>query len=542
MAKSGSHGEMTFRRYIGCTVSEAPSRWLRHPLARQLSAVASDIPTECLFALRSLFGSSGAPPYQSLITNHLCVFASRRAILLLMRDLSRTRAQGRRKLPFDRTVQVFTLLAGGPAVMATLILLAYMPWPWSVRVGVAVLISGVWIATVVMVRERVLFPIRTLTNLLAALREGDYSLRARAARQTDSLGEVMKEVNALGNQLLVERRQATEASALLKAVIDAVEIAVFTFDEKGKLRLMNPAGANLLVRTQEQALGHDAQELGLDDCLAGDPVGLVERDFPGRAGTRWGLRRTTFREGGRPHQLLVLTDLGRALREEERLAWQRLIRVLGHEINNSLAPIQSIAESLSDLLVQTPATRPRTWETDLQGGMSIIRDRASALGRFMTAYARLARLPPPTLRPVELGPIIQQVAALETRVAVKATSTEKAVVNIDRDQIEQLLINLVRNAADASLEKGKEIEIAWSRAQSEWVVQVIDEGSGIANPTNLFVPFFTTKSSGSGIGLVLSRQIAEAHGGSLTLENRSDGVVGCIAELRLPVLDGKGQK
>jgi len=332
--------------------------------------------------------------------------------------------------------------------------------------------------------------------------------------------------------MLVERRLATEANALLKAVIDAVEIAVFTFDEKGKLRLMNPAGAVLLMRRQEHVLGHDAVELGLDDCLAGDPVRLIDRDFPGRSGTRWGLRRTTFREGGRPHQLLVLTDLGRALREEERIAWQRLIRVLGHEINNSLAPIQSIAESLSDLLTQTEETRPRSWEKDLQGGMAIIRDRASALGRFMTAYARLARLPPPILRPVELGSIIRQVAALETRLTVKTTSTEKAVANIDRDQIEQLLINLVKNAVDASLEKGHDVEIGWGRSQTEWLVQVIDEGSGIANPTNLFVPFFTTKSSGSGIGLVLCRQIAEAHGGSLTLENRTDGIVGCIAELR----------
>jgi two-component system, NtrC family, nitrogen regulation sensor histidine kinase NtrY len=457
-----------------------------------------------------------------------------------MHDSSRRPLLRWRNLPFETSVQVLTFVAGGPAVAATLFMLWHSTWPWSVRVTIAVVAVGMWIAVVIAVRQQVLFPIRTLTNLLAALREGDYSLRARAARQVDSLGEVMREVNALGDQLLVERRQATEASALLRAVIAAVEIAVFTFDEKGKLRLMNPAGANLLMRREEHALGHDAVELGLDDCLVGDPVGLIDRDFPGRSGTRWGLRRTTFREGGRPHQLLVLTDLGRALREEERIAWQRLIRVLGHEINNSLAPIQSIAESLRDLLTQSEEGRPSSWEKDLQGGMEIIRDRASALGRFMTAYARLARLPPPTLRPVELGPIIRQVAALETRLTVKTTSTEKAVVNVDRDQIEQLLINLIKNAVDASLEKGRDVEIGWCKAQNEWLVQVIDEGSGIANPTNLFVPFFTTKSSGSGIGLVLCRQIAEAHGGSLTLENRTDGLVGCVAELRLPVLTGKG--
>jgi two-component system, NtrC family, nitrogen regulation sensor histidine kinase NtrY len=458
-----------------------------------------------------------------------------------MHDSSRRPLLRWRNLPFESSVQVLTFVAGGPAVAATLFLLWHSSWPWSVRVTIGVLAVGIWVAAVSAVRQQVLFPIRTLTNLLAALREGDYSLRARAARQADSLGEVMREVNALGDQLLVERRQATEASALLKAVIDAVEIAVFTFDEKGQLRLMNHAGAHLLMRREEHALGHDAIELGLDDCLVGDPVRLIDRDFPGRSGTRWGLRRTAFREGGRPHQLLVLTDLGRALREEERIAWQRLIRVLGHEINNSLAPIQSIAESLSDLLTLAPSARPSSWESDLRGGMGIVRDRASALGRFMSAYARLARLPPPTLRPVELGPIIRQVAALETRLTVKTTSTEKAVVNIDRDQIEQLLINLVKNAVDASLEKGRDVEIACSRSQNEWLVQVIDEGSGIANPTNLFVPFFTTKSSGSGIGLALCRQIADAHGGSLTLENRTDGVIGCIAELRLPLLAAEGE-
>jgi two-component system, NtrC family, nitrogen regulation sensor histidine kinase NtrY len=350
----------------------------------------------------------------------------------------------------------------------------------------------------------------------------------------------MREVNALGDQLLVERRQAIEASALLRAVINAVEIAVFTFDDNGKLRLMNPAGADLLARSEQQALDHDAQELGLSDCLVGEPVRLVERDFPGRTTTRWGLRRTTFREGGRPHQLLVLSDLGRALREEERIAWQRLIRVLGHEINNSLAPIQSIAESLNDMMGELLPERSGTWESDIRGGMKIIVDRASALGRFMNAYARLARLPPPNLMPVDLAPIIRQVAALEHRLTVKVASDEQAIVYIDQDQIEQLLINLVRNAVDASLEKGRGVKISWERLPNEWLVQVTDEGSGIANSANLFVPFFTTKASGTGIGLVLSRQIAEAHGGSLTLENRSDGIEGCVAKLRLPVARAGG--
>src|SRR5258708_13975821 len=231
-----------------------------------------------------------------------------------MHDSSRRPLLRWRNLPFERSVQVLTLVAGAPAVAAIFFWLWYSSWRWSVRLAIGGAPLGIWIAAVLGVRQQVLFPIRTLTNLLAALREGDYSLRARAARQTDSLGEVMREVNALGDQLLVERRQATAASALLEAVIDAVEIAVFTFDDKGKLRLMNPAGADLLMRPEEHSLGHDALELGLDGCLAGEPVQLIDRDFPGRSGTPSVLRRTTFPEGARPHQLLYLADLGRALR------------------------------------------------------------------------------------------------------------------------------------------------------------------------------------------------------------------------------------
>jgi signal transduction histidine kinase len=277
--------------------------------------------------------------------------------------------------------------------------------------------------------------------------------------------------------------------------------------------------------------------LGLEDCLrlreADAPLALA-KGFPGDGGQlrRWGVRRSTFRERGVPHQLLVIGDLSRPLREEELKAWQRIVRVLGHELNNSLAPIKSIAGSLSSLLARPQL--PEDWREDVRSGLDVVSSRAESLSRFMESYARLARLPPPRVAPVELGRLVRRAADLETRVRVSVLPGPELTVRADADQLEQLLINLLRNAADASLVTGGAVRTGWRAAGNGQVeVWVEDEGLGLANTSNLFVPFFTTKPGGSGIGLVLSRQIAEAHGGALTLENRR-GERGCEARLRLP--------
>jgi nitrogen fixation/metabolism regulation signal transduction histidine kinase len=243
------------------------------------------------------------------------------------------------------------------------------------------------------------------------------------------------------------------------------------------------------------------------------------------------VRRSTFRERGLPHELLVLTDLSRTLREEERRAWQRLVRVLGHEMNNSLAPIKSIAASLEALLRRQP--QPADWQDDARSGLKSIASRADSLSRFMDAYARLARLPPPQKEDVDLGELVRRVVTLEPRLGMNVLAGPETRIVADAAQIEQLLINLVHNAVDASLETGGSAVIGWRKASDCVEVFVRDEGPGILNPTNIFVPFFTTKPEGSGIGLALSRQIAEAHGGSLSLTNRSDRS-GAEALLRLP--------
>ena len=450
-------------------------------------------------------------------------------------QLAATLRQPASVVPHERAIQLLTLLAGFPAVATCIFLLWTGDWTPKVQWTFSVLAAGVWLGCVLAVRERVIYPMQTLTNLLAALREGDYSLRSRRARRDDALGEVMREINLLGETLVARRREAIEATALLRAVMAVIDVAVFTFDESGHLRLINRAGAELLARPELALVGGSATELGLAPCLEGDSHRTLTADFPGRSGARWSLRRHHFRSAGRPHQLLVLEDVSQPLREEEREAWQRLIRVLGHEINNSLAPISSIADSLRTLLDRPTEQRQDDWQDDARDGLDVIAGRAVALGRFTGAYSRLARLPAPTRRLQSLGELVRRAAALETRLAVEIRAGADVVANIDGDQIEQALINLVRNAVDAVLETGGGVQAGWTVDGAAAQIMVEDEGLGLDGTANLFVPFFTTKAQGSGIGLLLSRQIAEAHGGSLTLENRPDGVRGCRATLRLPL-------
>jgi nitrogen fixation/metabolism regulation signal transduction histidine kinase len=320
-----------------------------------------------------------------------------------------------------------------------------------------------------------------------------------------------------------------EATGLLRAVMAEIDVAIFAFDAQDELRLCNRAGERLLGQPFERLKGGSAAGLGLATMLQGGSPRVHDLVFPGGSG-RWEVRRTTFRQEGRPHTLLVVSDVSKTLREEELLAWQRLVRVLSHEINNSLAPIKSIAGSLQSALER--AAVPDESGEDLRRGLRIIGTRSDALQRFMSSYARLARLPAPRRQGVAVGPWVRRVAALETRVPVKVIDGPELAIRADGDQLDQALINLLRNAADAALSTGGGVDITWRADESVVEVLVRDEGPGLPTTANLFVPFFTTKPDGSGIGLVLSRQIAEAHGGMLSLENRSDAR-GCVARLRL---------
>jgi len=420
--------------------------------------------------------------------------------------------------------------AVAPAVVIVLAILWFGNFSAKVQWTLTMIIVIFFAGFISAAREHVIHPLQTMSNLLAALREGDYSIRARGARPDDALGEVLLEVNMLGETLRVQRLGAFEATALLRTIMAEIDVAVFTFDPDRRLRLVNRAGENLLGQPMDKLLGRSAKDLGLDPFYDADQDEPLTLSFPGGSG-RWGVRRSTFRERGLPHELLVLTDLSRTLREEERRAWQRLVRVLGHEMNNSLAPIKSLAGSLETLLRREPM--PRDWKEDAESGLKSIASRADSLSRFMQAYTRLAKLPPPQKEHVDLGELVQRVVNLEPRLKVQIAPGPSLAIYADATQIEQVLINLVHNAVDAALETKGGVAIRWREAGDCVEVIIRDEGHGIMNPTNLFVPFFTTKPNGSGIGLTLSRQIAEAHGGTLSLTNREDRT-GAEAVLRLP--------
>src|SRR5438132_11585465 len=332
------------------------------------------------------------------------------------------------RLRFDQRILLLALAAGFPATAVALILLWTGTYTPKVQWTLTVFIIGVWTGCSFSVRHRVVLPLQTLSNLLAALRESDFSIRARGASGDDPLGAVMLEVNALGSTLHDQRLGALEAGALLRTVMVEIDVAVFTFDGGRALRLVNRAGERLLAQSTEQLLGRTADDLALRAFLDGPSPRIADGAFAGGAG-RYEVRRTTFRQGGRPHQLLVLADVSRPLRDEERQAWQRLIRVIGHEINNSLAPIKSIAGSLESLLARE--AMPHDWNEDMRRGLTVIAARSDSLSRFTTAYARLAKLPAPRVDTIHTSALVRRVAGVETRLAVRIDAGTDVTIRAD---------------------------------------------------------------------------------------------------------------
>ena len=411
---------------------------------------------------------------------------------------------------------------------------------WTVESRLALIASElfIWWLFAMALQEQTTRPLQTLANVIGSLREEDYSFRARNAVPDDVLGELSLEVNALADMLSEEKVKTIEATALLQRVVDEIDAPLFAFDPASRLRLVNPAGEHLLRQTKARMLGSPAGELSLQPCLSAENESVIELNL-NDSQARWLLRRSAFRQNGVPHTLVVLSDVSRALREEERRAWQRLIRVLGHELSNSLAPIKSIAGSLGSRVSAMPTdTEGRS---DLQRGLEIIETRSASLHRFLDAYRKLAQMPAPTLKEVSITTLIERVANLETRVRVSVHPGPNIVFEADPDQLEQMFINLVRNAADAVLETSSEngqsesakVLVRWEANDAEVAFFVDDVGAGLLNPANVFTPFYTTKPHGSGVGLVLSRQIAEAHGGRIEIGNRANAP-GCTVKVVLP--------
>jgi nitrogen fixation/metabolism regulation signal transduction histidine kinase len=428
---------------------------------------------------------------------------------------------------FESHLTLLALAGGLPALFVAGVLLLKSDLPAGVIVLILAFIVGAWLAFSFSLKGRLSYQLNTLSNLLEALREEDYSMRSRRSRERGAFGDVFREVNTLSTTLREHRVKAREATALLRKVLAEIDIAVFAFDGAGRLMLVNRAGERLVQ--SDDPSEKTASALGLDDLLVQEGRQTVSRRFPGGSG-RWDVWTGSFREAGVPHWLLVISDLSRALREEERKAWQRLVRVMGHELNNSLTPIKSMATTLQTRLKGGVAVA--SLREDLGSSLGIIASRAEALGRFMTGYTMLARLPAPRRKPVRLRALVERAATIDTRKTVTVDG-EDVNISVDPDQLEQLIINLVKNAVDAAGARGT-VGVRWMTNENTLRLEVLDSGPGLSGTDNLFVPFFTTKPGGTGIGLVLCRQIAEAHDGTLTLENRDDAP-GCVARLELPM-------
>jgi two-component system nitrogen regulation sensor histidine kinase NtrY len=442
-----------------------------------------------------------------------------------------------RRLSFERRIRLWLYLLGLPALVLCWVLLhEHAAEPSMQTIALLALAAG-WAFAVSLLTEQIVRPLQTLANVVAALREDDYSFRARGARRNDAVGDLAIEVNALAALLQGQRTGSLEAMALVERVMSSMQSPVLAFDLEGRLKLLNAAGERAFGLAGQKALGRSAAQLNLEALLEIGNDGLVSLGQGQQAG-RWMVKKTSFRLRGVPHTLLVLADVSAALREEERLAWERLIRVLGHEINNSLTPIKSIAGSLRGRLASLNMSDEAG---DFELGLEVIESRAESLNRFLQAYRQLMGLPAPKLGAVSLASLVERVARLETRVGVAVATAEDVTLLVDADHIQQALINLVRNAAEAALSPdavdggSPRVEIAWESIGGEVVIAIRDNGPGLTNKGNLFVPFYTTKPGGTGIGLVLAQQIAQAHRGSVQLSNRTDGHSGCRADLRLPL-------
>jgi len=471
-------------------------------------------------------------------------------------------SRSRSRLSFERRMRLWLSAFALPA----LLLLGVLLYQWKASVSaivscLMVVAIGYLIASSSFT-EQIVRPLQTLANVVAALREDDFSFRARGARRGDAMGDLALEINALAGTLQSQRSAALEALTLVERVMSSMQSPVLAFDAQHRLRLHNAAADRAfgLSRTGTPADpasdGRTAEELNLEALLDVLDEGVYPTSAQDAAdltgSSRYAVRRTAFRLRGTPHVLLVLSDVGKALREEERQAWQRLIRVLGHEINNTLTPIKSIAGSLRARIPQPEDAIGLEALTsisndnlrDIARGLTVIEDRAASLNRFLQAYQQLSTLPAPRLQPVALRPLLDRLTHLETRLHVEIVPGPDLILFADPDQIQQVLINLIQNATDAALEAeaaspGPEppgVVVRWTNPDGQAMIRILDNGLGLLNPVNLFVPFYTTKPTGSGIGLALTKQILVAHHGTVTLANRTDAR-GCVAEVRLPLFE-----
>ncbi len=432
----------------------------------------------------------------------------------------------RRSFNAEQRLLIWIAIGVTPAVVTALVFIWRSELSSYARLFLSTLLVSAPIVSILTVRRFFASQLLTLINLIEAIRLGDFSLRGHLQPGDSAMNELFFEVNTLADTLQKQRVYSQQVSHLIDRVIADIEVAILAFDQAQRLRLCNPAATRLMGKNADDLQGQSALTLGLQPFLQQNTTVIVEHQFASNG--IWQIRHETYREQGEQHSLLFITDLQQVLRAEELKAWKHLIRVISHEVNNSLSPIASLSDTLQKLL-------PAENSDDVRDGLQIIQQRARQLTEFIKRYAELAKLPAPNKRNFDLLQLLQRLPLLmpQQRVTVRCRGDLPAAYG-DPVLLEQLLINLLKNAIEAQSDATQSIEIHAERLSDGFAIQLRDHGPGIHSNSNLFVPFYTTKPGGAGIGLVLARQIADAHQGRLQLRNHDDG--GCVAELWLPAM------
>ena len=374
--------------------------------------------------------------------------------------------------------------------------------------------------------QQVIFQLRTSTNLVEAMTSGDYGLRANNKGVDGALSDFNQLLNKLAQRLAEQSLITREKQILLTKITDQIDVAVVAVDQERNLTLMNPAAERLFKKRFDELEGWPIKTLGLQNVMT-EALNKVTEFEINKDKRKVYVRTDTYFELGEKHHIIFITDIQHLLRDEERLAWQRLLRVLSHEINNSLAPIASISETLTQSFKSEDESKPLSQDSreNLFEGLSVITERAHSLNHFIQDYQKLTRLPLPNKSEFSLRPFMQSICQLFEKSEFNVPDQDMKVFG-DPEQLQQVFVNLFKNAQEANLannQTSSSIKLEWYARSDNVVIEVCDQGTGINNEDNLFVPFYTTKKQGSGIGLTLSRQIALNHGGDLNLMNKLQG-------------------
>jgi two-component system nitrogen regulation sensor histidine kinase NtrY len=413
---------------------------------------------------------------------------------------------------------------------------------WST---VGLLLAIIYSCLVIALYRLVITPYYSLTSLTEALKMEDYSLRAKSPFSQGIVAKLFNELSSLSQHLQVNKSRYDQQMFLLYGLIEQLESPVLVLNQDDQLQHANPAVSQLFLVPWQKLKQSPAQKLGLKKL---NGFWEFDENNPLNNGKKWQIRQSEYKENNNNYQLLMLNNISQELQKNEQEAWQNIIRILNHEVRNSLTPISALSQNLLEM--------PDLTAEQCQQAIKIIDNRSNNLLAFIDSYSDLAKLPLPNTQQFDLAELLHDIANLVQQVTIKLANP--LIIKADKGQLEQVLLNLIKNAKEAQLSKAKvnkaldqgshkDIEVQVFKSAQQVIIKVLDQGCGIANSSNLFVPFYTTKETGSGIGLALSRQIIANHQGELTLTNRTDlaGIIdvtymanatGAVAIITLPIL------